>query len=197
LPKVDLKYRSDSKEWEHLVFAEVLIPEVPNVYGDFWSREAIKECAYRFMKDGFGVDVNHDNVDMSSTIYLVESFIARDGDADFIPGSWVVGMYVGDEEVWQQILSGELNGYSYEAFLSMLPAVLTTVQESYRTGVTEPYALDGHTHNFYVEVDDTGRPVFGGTDIQNGHSHTISNHTITDESNGHTHRYNFIQGVST
>lgn len=72
--------RKDGDEWERVVFAEVLIPNVPNVFGDLWSPAAVREAAYEFMRQGYGIDVDHDNVDVSGPVHVVESFIVRAAD---------------------------------------------------------------------------------------------------------------------
>lgn len=181
--------------WDRLVFAEVLVPDVPNVFNDYWTKDAIRRAAYMFMMRGFGIDVEHDNVDiMGGGAYVIESFIARPGDPDFIEGSWVVGMHITDDTLWQDVLDGKINGFSYEASVEFFSAVLEVTDDGVRTGVTEPDPFDGHTHHFMVLVDETNRPVSGGTSEELGHSHTISTHTVTDETDDHVHRYNLVQG---
>ncbi len=77
-----------AKEWEQIVFAEVLIPDTPNTYGDVYTRQAIKEFAYEFARLGYGIDVQHNQNDITGTgAYVAESFIVREGDKDFIEGS--------------------------------------------------------------------------------------------------------------
>lgn len=183
-------------DWERVVFAEVLVPDVANVFNEVWTREAVKEAAYKFMQTGFGIDVEHDEVDRSFTdFYVVESFIARDGDPKFIPGSWVVGLKVVSDTIWQAILDGDINGFSYQASVYLLSAKLVVDDSGVRSGTTEPSVEDGHTHEFHVIVDATNRPIAGGTTETNGHSHSISTHTVTDEAAGHVHRYNLVKGV--
>lgn len=190
--------RADVQGFERIAWAEVLVPETPNVFGDYWSPEAIREAAYAFMKAGFGInvgiDVEHDNVDVSGSVKVVESFIVRPGDPDFIEGSWVVAVYIGDDALWQQVLDGEINGFSYEALVQFLPGLLTYTEPGWRSGVTEPDPTDGHTHEFLVQVDNVGRATTGGTSDTNGHMHTISGSTVTDEAAGHVHRFNIVQG---
>jgi Putative phage serine protease XkdF len=184
----------DDPQWERVVFAEVLVPETPNVFNDYWTREAIKEAAYAFMEQGFGIDIEHDNDDVSDAVKVVEAFIARDGDPDFIAGSWVVAMRINDDAIWQGVLDGDINGYSYEALVSMLPATFSLLDDGVRMGVTEPDVDDGHVHEFVVFVNETNRPVGGGTTDTNGHEHSISTSTVTDVAAGHVHRYNLVQG---
>lgn len=187
--------RSDGAEWEQVVFAEVLVPETRNVFGDYWKKPAIRHAAYLFMQEGFGIDIDHDNIDRTGDMYVVESFIARPGDPDFIEGSWVVATKIEDEQIWQDILDNKINGYSYEAVIAFLEGTLKMNDDGVRTGYTEPDLGDGHVHAFMALVDEDNRPVSGGTDEVNGHSHSISSHTVTDAAAGHTHRYNLVSGV--
>lgn len=194
----DSSVAAEVVDWERVVFAEILVPETPNVYNDYWTREAVKEAAYGFMKNGFGIDINHDNVDRTGDVYVVESFIARDGDPDFISGSWVVAMKIENDEIWQAILDGDINGYSYEALMTFFEAQMSLTDSGVRVGFTEYYvAEDGtqHRHGFMVVVDPMDTRVSeGGTDEVNGHFHTISGGSVTDEADGHKHRYTLVEG---
>ncbi len=193
ISEINLVLRED-RQYEQVVFAEVLIPETPNVYGDYWTRSAVIEAAYMFMETGFGIDIDHDNYDRTGMVHVVESFIARKGDPDFIEGSWVIGMRIKDDTLWEAVLSGDINGFSYEAIVGTIKGVLLVADDGVRTGLTEPDLEDGHTHNFMVVVDENNRPIEGGTSVTNGHSHGITTHTVTEESAGHKHRYNLVVG---
>jgi len=192
LPEITLQIRADDPRWERLVYAELLVPETPNVYGDFWTREEIRLAMLTFMKTGFGIDVNHDQVDLSASIRVVESFIVRAHDPDFIEGSWVLGMYIGDDTLWEQILRGEINGYSYEALVQFLPMELESVEQRIYRGQTEPDPLDGHTHEWVVFMGRDGRPLLGGTSWSQGHTHPITTHTVTELAAAHRHRFNIL-----
>lgn len=196
MDRVAIRVRQDSTEWEQIAAAEVLVPGVPNVFGDLWSEEAIRRAAYMFMERGFGIDVNHDNQDVSYDVKVVESFIARENDPDFIKGSWVVFVHILDGDLWQMVLDGKINGFSYEALVGFDPAYLEVEDSTEKIGITEPSVEDGHTHDFYVVVDSNNRPLSGGTGNTNGHSHTITTHTVTDEAEGHVHRYQLVKGVN-
>src|SRR5258706_2578744 len=180
------------KEWEKIVYAEVLIPNQPNVYGDIWLATDIKNAADAFSKNCYGIDINHDNVDRSDSVKVIDSFIAEESDEILMVDSWVWGIYIDDDEIWQRVLNGEINGFSYEALLEFNSAILTYEDDGIRTGLTEPSTEDGHVHEFYVEVDDNNRPVFGGTNEVNDHSHSISTHSVRDESYRNVHRFNLV-----
>ncbi len=183
----------DDRKWERVVMGEILIPDTPNSYGDIMSREAIKEFAYAYMIQGYEIDVNHDNVVVDDVVSVVESFIVRPGDPDFIEGSWVIAMKINDDGIWQQVLDGTINGYSYEALVTMLPVAIQNLRNRVITGTTQPDLEDGHTHTYTVVVDDLNKPLSGGTGVTDGHSHGISTHTYTDITDAHWHRFDVLE----
>jgi hypothetical protein len=185
--------RRDGEGWEQVVMAEILIPDTPNTYGDIYTHAAIKEFAYQFAMQGYGIDVNHNQDDVTGKVYVVESFIVRPGDPDFIEGSWVVAMKILDPDIWQKVLDGEINGYSFEALVTMLPIQIDNLRNRIITGITHPDLFDGHTHTYSVVVDTLNKPVSGGTGVTDGHSHNISTHTFTDIADAHSHRFDVIE----
>jgi hypothetical protein len=47
--------------------------------------------------------------------------------------------------------------------------------------------IPAHKHNFILWYDNDGKLVKGHTDTVNGHSHTITYGTATDQEAGHSH----------
>lgn len=190
--------RRDDSPWEQYVLCALLVPDVPNVYGDIYTKEAIKEFAQVFAAQGYGLDINHEQEDVTNTkLLLVESFIVRKGDPDFIEGSWVVGIKVLDSVIWNAVLTGELNGLSYEAEVLMTPVLIQNLRNRQVSGATSPDPVDGHTHTFLVIIDGLNQPISGGTGVTNGHSHRIVQHTVTvsapdNQGRTHNHRYQVI-----
>lgn len=178
---------------QKLVWGEVYVPDIPDSDGDFMDAEGIRQAAYKFMKDMNlrKIDVQHDNNEVNGAC-VVESFIAREGDPDFIPGSWVVGMHIDNDEIWGQIKKGEINGFSMEALVTRTPYELMLEIPPVITGKTDK--VEEHEHEFYVTYDPQGNLVGGTTNTVNGHCHTISNGTLTGETNGHRHRFSFVEG---
>ncbi len=185
----------DEDGYERVILAELLIPDTPNCYGDIYTKEAIREFMYQFAAQGYGLDINHDNVDVQGAgMVVVESFIARPGDPNFIEGSWVIGLKILDDDIWEAVLSGELNGYSFEASCLMTPIVITNLADRQIVGVTMPDLVDGHAHGFLVILDPLNNVISGATDIADSHTHRIVRHTTTEESitssgREHKHRY--------
>lgn len=188
----------DDGEYEQVVLCELLIPDTPNVFGDIYTAASIREFVYEFARQGFGLDINHDKQDQTGDkLLLVESFIARAGDPTFIKDSWVVGMKILDDDVWQQVLDGELNGFSFEALCYMEPIIIENLKNRQVTGTTEPDPVDGHTHTYLVILDPLNRPVSGGTGYTDLHAHKIVSHTITQHADTldgreHNHRFQVI-----
>lgn len=180
----------DHAGYERVVMGEVLIPDTPNTFGDIYTPDAIREFVYAFAKRGFIIDHEHDLVDITGRgVYVVESFIARPNDPDFIPGSWVVGIRIEDDELWQKVLANEINGFSFEAFCIMQAVVFEEFRDRQVTGFTEPDPVDGHVHEYLVIRNSAGAVISGSTGVTDGHSHRITRHTVTAMEQGHRHRY--------
>lgn len=178
-----------------MVWGEVYAPNFPDSQGDFMTPDTIRKMAHDFMKSGNldSVDTNHDQKKNGSLV--VESFIARDNDPDFIPGSWVVGIHIPEPTVWQLVKSGELNGFSMEGRGVRVDKEIEVYMPELLTGETMAHD-DGHIHSFYVKFDDNGKFLGGYTGPgPDGHSHVITKGTRTDDASGHTHRFSFVEGV--
>lgn len=92
-----------------------------NPFHVFFSKDTIKEIAKKFfeLNKMNNTDVNHDdNIVTSNT--LLESWIVEDPEMDKskslgfdVPeGTWMTSYKINDEETWQKIKNGELNGFS-------------------------------------------------------------------------------------
>lgn len=186
--------RRNEGAFERVVLAELLVPNVPNSWGDLYTPEAIKEFCYTFSQQGFGLDVDHNEINVDGDQYIiVESFIARAGDPDFIEGSWVVGAKILDDALWDRVLTGDINGFSFQADVFMQPLLIVYEEEARVViGVTEPDPLDGHTHTFTVVIGPLNAVISGGTGVTDNHAHSITGATVTGIASGHTHRYQVI-----
>lgn len=179
-------------EDEHLVFAEVYAPDVPDSDNEFMDSKTIQEMAYKFMKNLNlkNIDVQHNNK-LVQDACVVESFIARKGDPDFIEGAWVVGVHIPNEDVWQQIKKGEINGFSLEALVSKTPMEIEVEIPPVLSGKTAK--TDDHEHEFFVAYGPNGEFVGGKTSEVNGHHHVIKRGTATEVEMGHSHRFSFVE----
>jgi hypothetical protein len=184
--------KRDDKEWDRVVACEVLIPNIPNCFGDIYTEDAIVEFMIAYQQNPYGIDIEHDNVDVTGSVEVIDMFIADDTTPEFIKGSWVVYCKVHSDEIWEAVLSGEISGYSFQAEAWCEEITIQNFRNREVQGYTEPHPEDGHTHAYLVILDAYNRPISGGTGFTNGHAHTITTHTVTDASNGHIHRYQVI-----
>jgi hypothetical protein len=177
-----------------VVWAEVYPPGVPDSQGDFMTAETIREMAWGFMKKGAvtKIDVQHDQKESGS--YVVETFVARPGDPDFIRDSWVLGVKIPDPEVWEQVKKRELNGFSIDGFAFRKATKLEIELPDVLEGETDE--VQGHSHSFEVGFDDQGNFLGGATGPgPDGHVHAIVKGTLTETTDGHAHRFSFVEGV--
>ncbi len=181
---------------QRLVYAEVYAPSRPDTDIEFMRVDEIQKMAHQFMRDMKldAVDHQHDGSDVDGCC-VVESFIARKGDTDFIEGAWVVGMHVNNDDMWEKIEKGEVNGFSMEALVTKHPQEVTVEVPPVLGGVTHK-SDDGHQHTFHVAYDpETGKFLGGKTDFVDNHFHTIKRGTVTETENGHAHRFSHVENV--
>lgn len=182
-------------EEQRIVWAEVYAPNIPDADCEFMDAVTIRKMAYDFMQSLklTSVDTNHDNV-LVDGCCVVESFIARKGDPDFIEGAWVVGMHIDSDDAWEKVKKGEINGFSIEAAVCKTPMEVEVEIPPIINGPT--MKSEGHSHTFYVTYDEHAKFRGGRTDVVDGHSHLITRGTCTAETNGHTHRFSHVEGLT-
>lgn len=177
-----------SDEDQRLATGIIYAPGIIDSHGDIMSAKQIAKMAYNFMANNRNhmIDVSHDN--KLYGCYLVESFIAREDDSLFIPGSWVGTVYIPDDELWQQVKNGELNGFSMQVL---------TYKREIEVEVELPLVLkgqtlkmdSGHTHEYTVIINEDGAFAGGRTNEVNGHWHEIRKGSVTEEADGHKHKF--------
>lgn len=176
-------------EGRRIVFGQVYQPNKIDAKGWFMEADEVEKMAHRYMRQNNlrnSIDTNHDNI--SNGCYPVQSFIAREGDPDYVVGSWVLAVKITSNEMWDKIINGEINAFSMEIFVKKVPATATVEVTPTQLGKTEP-AEDGHIHYYIAEIDDSGFIVGGRTSVSAGHSHEIKVNSVTETSDNHTHRF--------
>lgn len=175
---------------KQVVYGAVLYPNALAKRKYIISEDDIKEAAYRFMQLDLSkaIDTNHNRVSNGSRV--VESYIVKTDDDLYPKGTWVLGVKITDPVVWKKILKGDLTGFSVE--FSALAQIEEYEIVYNRFIVGETGDVDGHTHAFVLEIDDTGKVLRGYTSEDNGHYHTIQYTSETATTNEHSHRINII-----
>lgn len=111
---------------DRLVFSAVAVPNEPDWDGEILTPEEIRYAAHKYMKDYRVVDPDH-TCALGECVTVgdpVESYIlnddivvkAYDGSTIDLPkGSWIIGIDVTDDQVYQEIKDGVKKGVSLTA----------------------------------------------------------------------------------
>jgi hypothetical protein len=176
-------------EDRQIVFGVVYSPNVIDTWGEMMLPSDVELMAYRFMETvKLSKSIDHQHDEKPTTSFPVESFIARKGDPDYPEGAWVLGVKIVDAELWRDVKSGKINGFSYQCMVRKMPAIVEV--ETYAQLLGETEKTEDHTHLFYAEVDDAGLVVSGKTSpAADGHTHIICGGTATEDADGHSHRF--------
>lgn len=193
MPTKTLTFKKEETK-KRLIWAEVYAPDRPDSDGEFMRAPEIEKMAYKFMKDKQleAIDSQHAQVNEEGCC-VVESFIARKGDPDFIEGAWVVCIHVNNDDLWEKVEKGEINGLSMEAMVVREEQDVELEVPPILSGLTQK--SEDHEHEFLVSYSDEGTFKGGRTTTVNGHFHVIKRGTITEEADGHTHRFSHVEGL--
>lgn len=96
----------------------------------FYTAETIKQAAIKFFAKGFQMNYNTmhgDTIDTNSVVFF-QSFIKDTAKGveglkgDYPDGTWFLGAKVFSDEVWANVESGKIKGWSVEGKFKMSPA---------------------------------------------------------------------------
>ena len=158
--------------------------------GETLSKEDVQKACWNFLaqRKEKNIDIQHDW--QQSGCYVVESYFTEKDDPDFPAYSWVMATKCTDE-IFEKVQSGELNGFSFGGYSEkFVQRVMLEVAKQIMGETNENLNKDiipAHKHNFILWYDNDGKLVKGHTDTVNGHSHTITYGTATDQEAGHSH----------
>lgn len=174
---------------QRIVTGQVYAPDCLDSHGHFMTAKQLEKTAHQFMMDGLqnSIDFMHDNELVDACI--VESFIAR-GHPDWEEGSWVASTKISDDDAWEAVLDGRINGYSFEILTYKHKIEVDIEYKSWFYGFTDPSPDDNHSHSYLVKMDDKGNILWGQTsEADDGHIHKIERSNITQKADGHSHRF--------
>lgn len=122
---------------KRIVYGEVYVPFDPvegkvysvddinkfvDTWGTFMTRATLEDLAHQFAMWRGYIDRMHDRRTMAGQ--MVESFIVRDGDPEFTPGAWAMGVKVVDDKVWAEVQAGVLTGFSIDILAARAPHMI-------------------------------------------------------------------------
>jgi len=132
---IDLKFQIQDEE-KRIVSGYFMIADLPiarlddegKIFYVVFRKDTIEKIVNKFMKNGFSSKVNlmHNSNALAEGVYVIESIIvdskrgmkAPDWAEKVPDGSWFGSMKVDNDEVWQQVKSGEFRGFSVEGLFA-------------------------------------------------------------------------------
>jgi DNA adenine methylase len=100
---------------ERYVLGVVLEPEVVDAQGDIYSAEEIRRAAHDFMENFQGLGLQH-RERVNGDVRILESYVLPDdtdvGGVKLKKGTWLLGLRIVSDELWQMVKDGDLTGLS-------------------------------------------------------------------------------------
>lgn len=121
------------KEDKHIIVGCALVPDKP-IYrrdGDEefyiqFSAETIEKLAHNYLANDRVYSFSTDHKDVADDVYIIETWLktsendkSKDYGLDVPIGSWMVMAKVENDEIWNRIKEGELQGFSIEAIVDL------------------------------------------------------------------------------
>lgn len=107
--------KNTQPEDERYVLGIVLEPETVDAQGDIYSAEEIRRAAHRFMEDFGEMGLMH-RQPVTDQVKILESFLApadfEIADQTIRKGTWLLGVRILSDEIWQHVKDGALTGFS-------------------------------------------------------------------------------------
>ena len=133
--KIDKFVALESKE-KHMIFGCALRPDFPIYRNDGdeeyyleFSKDAVERLARNFMINGLQQNFTAAHRSEVDGITITESWIKSDMSADKsvalglddnLPvGSWIIGAYCDNADVWEKVKAGTFHGFSVEAIVNV------------------------------------------------------------------------------
>ena len=108
----------------HYVLGIVLEPEVVDSQGDIYSADEIRRACWGYMAQHQNVGHMH-RVLINDGAEIVECYIApvdfEIGGQQVTAGTWLLGLHILNDALWQQIKSGALTGLSIGGYAQRVP----------------------------------------------------------------------------
>jgi len=102
-------------EDERYVLGIVLEPEIVDAQGDVYSGEEIRQAAHKFMEEYGALGLMH-QLQVNGQVKVLESFLApadlKVTETSIRKGTWLLAVRILSDELWQQVKSGDLSGFS-------------------------------------------------------------------------------------
>lgn len=95
----------------------------------FFTSDTIREIAQQYFKSGFQKNMNMNHTSVPAKSYIFQSYIVDNSKGVATPkgieapdGSWIIGVKVDDKDVWNDIKTGKVQGFSIEGMFEFIEA---------------------------------------------------------------------------
>jgi DNA adenine methylase len=92
--------------------------------GDLYSADEVRQACHKFMEH-YGVMGLQHKINVSGQVKVLENWIARKDeqiDGQLVKeGTWLMGIRVVDDKLWERVKSGSLTGFSIGGFARRAP----------------------------------------------------------------------------
>ena len=138
--KNEQKFQIVSED-KHIISGCAMLADTPIFrsdanFGDYYvafSKDTIVKIVQKYFKKGYQNNVNlmHDPNQVETGVTMFESFISdksrgiepMKGFEDAPDGSWFVSMLVENDDVWDKVKQGMVNGFSIEGIFNYAPSI--------------------------------------------------------------------------
>ena len=112
--------KAANEELKQVLFIAML-PDSTDLHGDFTSSEEVRKAKESFNKSQMNTNLFH--LQMTDSFEVIESYLSPVdfvlGDKFVAKGTWLMNLQVHDDELWQLIKDGEINGISIGAMATV------------------------------------------------------------------------------
>jgi hypothetical protein len=179
---------------ERLVYGEVYVPYRIDTDMEYATPEEIEKAAHYFMSQSKMGNIDSEHNFKSTSNIVVESYIVKENDPlGYVPGSWVAAGKIEDDQQWEDIKSGKLNGWSMAGHSDKQPRkvkVVALISAVIKTEESTADIVEPHSHDLVLKFDN-GKVIPTTTSEVLNHSHQVVATTATEQAEGHSHRFNF------
>ena len=109
---------------ERFVLGIVLEPDIVDAQGDTYSIDEVRQAAHRFMEEFGGLGLMH-QMRVNDQVKILESYLAPGevelGGVAVRKGTWLLAVHVLSDQLWEQVKSGQLTGFSIGGSARKIP----------------------------------------------------------------------------
>ena len=179
-------------EEQRLVEGIIYAPYQLDTYGTMMLPEDVARMCHDFNIKRMYTSIDHEHNEQPSGCEMVRNWIAGANDPDGYPeGAWIGMTKVHNDDLWNKVKRGELNGYSIHCFAGEVKFSGIVNHANAASGTTEKSSnlglLPDHEHEVTIIFRSDGSIQSTDTSVVMGHSHKIFYATATETEFEHSH----------